>query len=81
LKLCEGCDAHESECRYIQCLKKHGNKNCLLCNEFPCKLHEEGFNWETTEYGVLKWKIYSEVFIDLMKKLRRDNLNGNEARQ
>ncbi len=69
-KLCPGCDAHANECEYIKCLNKRGVNNCLLCTDFPCKLHENGFKWTTEEYGELTWKVYSNIFIELMKRIK-----------
>jgi len=69
-KLCPGCDAHANECEYIKCLNKRGVSNCLLCTDFPCKLHENGFKWTTEEYGELTWKVYSNIFIELMKRIK-----------
>ncbi len=65
--LCPGCDQHADECEYIKCALDRNVENCLLCDEFPCKLHEEGFDWTTEEYGKLKWKVYSDVFLRIMK--------------
>ncbi len=66
---CPGCDAHAEYCEFIKCTKRRGVDNCLLCSEFPCKLHIEGFNWVTEEFGELKWKVYSEIFLQIMKKI------------
>lgn len=67
--LCEGCDAHADECEYIKCCIAKGIKCCLQCEEFPCTLHFEGFPWETDEYGKLRWKVYSDVFLEIFKRV------------
>ncbi|RLE69484.1 MAG: hypothetical protein DRJ34_00685 [Thermoprotei archaeon] len=64
-KRCNGCDEHVNECEFIKCLKKRGFNNCLLCDKFPCKLHEEGFLWQN-----IRWKIYSNIFLKIMKTVR-----------
>ncbi|MEM2214628.1 MAG: hypothetical protein QXD66_05310 [Candidatus Nezhaarchaeales archaeon] len=64
---CRGCDAHIDACDYIKCCLKRRLKCCFDCIEFPCKLHEEGFTWETEEYGPLKWKVYSDVFLRIFR--------------
>jgi len=69
-KLCPGCDAHAENCKFIKCIQSKNARNCLLCDEFPCKLHEDGFEWTTEEYGILRWKIYSDVFIEIMKRAK-----------
>ena len=68
--LCLGCDAHVGECKFARCVRERGVGNCLLCSEFPCKLHTEGFEWLTEEYGKLRWKIYSNIFLQIMKKIQ-----------
>ena len=69
-KKCPGCDFHEDKCQFIICLKRKGVNNCFLCGDFPCKLHMDGFKWETNEFGTLTWKIYSDIFTELMKKIK-----------
>jgi len=72
-KLCSGCDAHADECRYIKCAVARGVKSCLLCPEFPCRLHREGFKWYTEEYGELVWRIYSDVYLSIMKEVAEES--------
>ena len=42
----------------------------MLRDEFPCRLHEYGSRWTTEEYGTLMWKVYSNVFVKVMKEMR-----------
>ena len=65
---CLGCDSHINECEYIKCVVKRNVKNCLLCMNFPCRLHINGFKWVTEEFGELNWKVYSDVFLGIFKK-------------
>jgi len=65
-KLCEGCDAHVDTCLFAKCAIEKGVRCCFECTKFPCQLHKEGFMWETEEYGKLKWKVYSEVFLNII---------------
>jgi len=67
--LCKGCDVHEDECEYIKCCRRKNVRCCLECNEFPCNLHTNGFSWETEEYGKLKWRVYSDVFLEIFKRM------------
>ncbi len=64
--LCEGCDAHIGECLFAKCAVDKGARCCFECSSFPCQLHREGFTWETGEYGKLKWRVYSKVFLDIV---------------
>ena len=64
--LCEGCDAHVGECAFAICASKKGIKCCLSCEGFPCELHREGFDWETPTHGKLRWRVFSDVFLDIM---------------
>jgi len=64
-KLCGGCDTHINECVYAKCASKKGIRVCLECEDFPCKMHREGFKWKTKEFGTLYWKIYSDIFLKL----------------
>ena len=67
---CPGCDPHADACEYIKCARGRGLTSCFLCEEFPCRLHEEGFIWRTEEFGELRWKVYSSVFTSVMKELK-----------
>ena len=62
-KRCEGCDVHIEACKYANCAGRKNLRCCLECKDFPCKLHREGFVWETEEFGKLNWKVFSEVFL------------------
>ncbi len=78
---CEGCDAHVDECLYAKCARSRGVKTCLSCRDFPCRLHLEGFKWETEEYGTLQWKVFSEVFMELLSKAAPSSGNNQEDRR
>ena len=67
---CGGCDQHVNECPYIKCAIERNVKTCLSCKFFPCKLHREGFTWETEEHGKLKWRVYSDVFMEILSAIR-----------
>jgi len=60
---CRGCDAHADVCEFARCAIERGVSCCLGCGDFPCKLHSEGFDWETDEFGKLRWRVYSEIFL------------------
>jgi len=64
--LCEGCDAHVEECAFAICASGKGLKCCLSCEDFPCELHRKGFDWESPTHGKLKWRVFSDVFLDVM---------------
>ena len=64
-KLCGGCDMHVDECVYARCALDRGVRACLECENFPCRVHREGFRWETEEFGTLRWKVYSDIFLKL----------------
>jgi len=74
LKYCPGCTELE-ECKIVQCAKSKNIRYCFLCKEFPCKLFEEGFDWNLDEFpllkkfklGTVKWKPYSKEYIKLFK--------------
>ena len=71
---CPGCDSHADSCKYIACLMERNVRNCLLCPDFPCKLHLEGFEWETSEYGKIRWKVYSDIFLKIMQPIKKDDM-------
>jgi len=64
--LCEGCDPHIDECYFAACAVKRGLKSCLLCGEFPCQAHWEGFPWESSKYGKVRWRVFSDIFLKIM---------------
>ncbi len=66
---CPGCDAHVDSCEFIKCLKSKGEDNCLACDGFPCRLHREGFEWPTEEFGVLRWRVFSKEFLDFFDRM------------
>ncbi|UCD04568.1 MAG: DUF3795 domain-containing protein [Candidatus Woesearchaeota archaeon] len=73
-KTCPGCTGI-SRCKIIQCAKSKNIRYCFLCKEFPCKLFEEGFDWNLDEIeilkkyklGTVKWTPYSKEYIKLFK--------------
>ena len=73
-KQCPGCLKLE-ECKIAKCAKSKGIRYCFLCEKFPCKLFEEGFDWnldkipEFKEFklGTVKWKPFSKEYIKLFK--------------
>ncbi len=67
---CKGCDVHAGVCEFAKCCIRRGLRCCFECKDFPCKLHSEGFIWETEEFGKLKWKVYSDVFLSIFKKAK-----------
>lgn len=73
-KTCPGCKQLK-ECKIVQCAESKKQECCFLCKDFPCKLHEKGFDWnldkipELKKYnlGTVKWKPYSKEYIKLFK--------------
>jgi len=81
-KACPGCKELlklHGKCEIAKCASQKGISCCFLCESFPCKLFEEGFNWNLDEIpefkkfklGVVKWKPYSKLFIKLFKLWKR----------
>jgi hypothetical protein len=69
---CPGCDIHVDRCLYASCAIQKNVKSCLSCSIFPCRLHIEGFDWNTEEFGRVRWKVFSGIFIDVFKKLVKE---------
>ncbi len=77
-KGCQGCLALD-ECKISQCAKDKNLRYCFFCNDFPCNLFEDGFDWDLNEFsvleefspGVVKWKPYSKEYISLFKMLKK----------
>ena len=73
-KQCPGCLKLE-KCEISKCAKSKKIRYCFSCKEFPCKLFEEGFDWDLDKFpalkdfklGVVKWKPYSKEYIQLFK--------------
>ncbi|MCS7140150.1 MAG: DUF3795 domain-containing protein [Candidatus Nezhaarchaeota archaeon] len=65
---CGGCDAHAATCKIAKCCLDRKLKCCFQCDDFPCTLHEEGFTWADEEFGILRWKVYSDVFLNLFRR-------------
>lgn len=77
-KECPGCrelfDLYK-KCKIAECAKSKDIKCCFLCEDFPCKLFEEGFDWNLDEIpgfkefnlGTVKFKPYSKEYIKLFK--------------
>ena len=75
---CPGChklaELH-GRCEIAECAKSKQIRYCFNCEEFPCKLFEEGFDWNLDEIpefkefklGTVKWKPYSDEYIRLFK--------------
>ena len=68
--MCPGCDAHTSLCRYVQCAIESRVKTCLACPSFPCKLHLEGFYWDTEEFGRIRWRVFSDILLKIFSVLK-----------
>ena len=66
-KNCEGCDVHTEACNFAKCAKDKGLISCFLCDNFPCNLHKEGFLWETDEFGTIRWKVFSDIFVKIFR--------------
>lgn len=73
-KQCPGC-LKLPECEIGKCAKSKKQRCCFLCKEFPCKLYEEGFDWNLDKFddlkkfklGIVKWKPYDKEYIRLFK--------------
>jgi len=73
-KCCPGCPELE-DCKIVQCAKSKNIRYCFKCNKFPCKLFEEGFDWNLDnlpllkkfKLGTVKWKPYDKEYIKLFK--------------
>lgn len=73
-KKCPGCPELK-DCKILQCAKTKNVRYCFLCKNFPCKLFEDGFDWnldgfpELKKYklGTVKWKPYSREYLSLFK--------------
>lgn len=66
---CGGCDAYINVCMFARCAINREVKNCFNCKDFPCKLHINGFDWHTEEYGKIRWKVYSDILLNMFKSL------------
>ncbi|MCD6547168.1 MAG: DUF3795 domain-containing protein [Nanoarchaeota archaeon] len=77
-KKCPGCQKLLElcgRCEIAECASSRNIKCCFLCKDFPCKLFEEGFDWNLAEIpefkefklGTIKWKPYSKEYIKLFK--------------
>lgn len=73
-KMCPGC-LELKDCKIGQCARSKGKRHCFLCKDFPCKLFEEGFDWDLDKIpelkkfklGTVKWKPYSRAYVKLFK--------------
>ena len=73
-KQCQGCPELRG-CKIVRCAKEKNIRFCFLCKKFPCKLYEEGFDWNLNKFhnlkkfklGTVKWKPYSKEYIMLFK--------------
>lgn len=73
-KDCPGCPKLKG-CKIVQCAERKKIKCCFLCKMFPCKLYEEGFDWNLNKFpnlrkhklGTVKWKPFSDEYIKLFK--------------
>ena len=73
-KKCPGCPELK-DCKIVQCGNKRKIRYCFSCNDFPCKLFKEGFDWNLDKIpdlkkfklGTVKWKPYSEEYLKLFK--------------
>ncbi len=74
-KRCPGCP--ELDCEISVCARSKGTY-CFSCEEFPCKIHEEGSEVDMDEIkefkdlnlGKVKWKPYSKISIKVSKLLK-----------
>ncbi len=72
-KKCPGCS--DTGCKIVKCAISRKQRYCFLCDDFPCNLFEDGFEWDLSEFispeeaglGIARWKPYSEVYIKLFK--------------
>ena len=75
---CPGCQkllALYGRCKIAKCARSKNIECCFLCKDFPCKLFEEGFDWNLDEIpefkefklGIVKWKPYSKWYIKLFR--------------
>ena len=89
-KFCLGCLKLEG-CKIAECAKSKKKKCCFSCKEFPCKLFEDGFDWNLDEFplmkefkiGTVKWKPYSKEYLMLFKigkKIKKKN-NSNKSHE
>jgi len=68
VKDCPGC-LQLDECRIVECAKSKGIRYCFSCKEFPCRLFEEGFDWDISGEPLV-WKPYGDAYIKFFKKNR-----------
>ena len=76
---CPGCPELVN-CKIRQCGETKGSRYCFLCEEFPCRLFEEGFDWDLNEfpvfkrvnYGTVRWRPYSIEYIRFFKVLKEN---------
>lgn len=79
---CKGC-LTLNNCKILKCAKDKKVEYCFFCNKFPCKLFEEGFDWNLNEFtyldefspGIVKWKPYSKEYINLFKMAKKKSKN------
>ena len=82
---CQGCLALDN-CKIQQCAKNKNVDYCFFCNDFPCKIFEEGFDWDLNEFsflkehspGIVKWKPYSKEYINLFKLVKKKNTKNKK---
>jgi hypothetical protein len=75
---CPGCLTLD-DCKIHQCAITKKIRYCFFCNEFPCTLYKEGFDWDLNAFstleefspGIVKWKPYSKEYIDLFNMLKK----------
>ncbi len=82
---CPGCSSLPS-CQIRSCSIKKNLKSCFFCEEFPCKLFEQGFPWDLSEFSssknppkeIVQWKPYSETYIALFKRFNQQKKNEDK---
>jgi hypothetical protein len=84
-KDCPGC-FELKDCKILQCAEEKNIRYCFFCEKFPCKLYEEGFDWDLNSFstlvefspGVVKWKPYSKEYIYMFKMLNKRKKDKNK---
>ena len=77
---CHGCP-ELLDCNILQCAKSKDIRYCFLCEEFPCKMFQNGFEWNLDTFpdfkkynlGTVKWKPYSRHYIKLFLCSKTEN--------
>ena len=87
IKFCHGCLKLEG-CKIAEYAKSKKKKCCFSYKKFPCKLFEDGFDWNLDEFplikefkiDIVKWRSYSKEYLMLFKigkKIKKKTEYGN----